>query len=205
MPASDTVSRIGCASPPTCSGPATSSASSARATARARSWKAATATSGCARIATSASDVEATLWLGHSTIDSFRKGDIDREDIAFGTVDDQRSSEYRELLGRIAWQPGERHWLEGGFEWIDESAVYRYAASATYTPAVADLFGRDPTLLRETTLKPERERVALFAAYRWQVVDALTSELGVRASARSRRERPRRAGFSTRGSACATR
>ena len=117
------------------------------------------------------SEVEATLWLGHSTIDSFRKGDIDREDIAFGTVDDQRSSEYRELLGRIAWQPGARHWLEGGFEWTDESAVYRYAASATYTPAVAELFGRDPTLLRETTLKPERERVGLFAAYRWQVID----------------------------------
>ena len=126
------------------------------------------------------SDVEATLWLGHSTIDSFRKGDVDREDIAFGTVDDQRSSEYRELLGRIAWQPGARHWLEGGFEWIDESAVYRYAASAAYTPAVAELFGRDPTLLRETTLKPERERVGLFAAYRWQVLDDLTSELGIR-------------------------
>ena len=126
------------------------------------------------------SQVEATLWLGHSTIDSYRKGDIDREDIAFGTVNDQRSSEYRELLGRIAWQPGARHWLEGGFEWTDESAVYRYAASATYTPAVADLFGRDPALLRETTLKPERERVGLFAAYRWQVIDSLTSELGIR-------------------------
>lgn len=125
-------------------------------------------------------DVETTLWLGHSTIDSFRKGGIDREDIAFGTVDDQRSSEYRELLGRVAWQPGARHWLEGGFEWTDESAVYRYAADAVYSPAVAELFGRDATLLRESTLKPERERVALFAAYRWQVIDALTSELGIR-------------------------
>ncbi len=126
------------------------------------------------------SDVEATLWLGNSTIDSFRNGSIDREGVAFGTVDDQRSSEYRELLGRIAWQPGARHWLEGGFEWTDESAVYRYAASATYTPAVAELFGRDPTLLRATTLKPERERIALFAAHRWQVIDSLTSEVGLR-------------------------
>ena len=125
-------------------------------------------------------EVETSLWLGHSTIDSFRNGSIDREDIAFGVVDDQRSSEYRELLGRVAWQPGARHWLEGGFEWTDESAVYRYAASATYTPAVAELFSRDPTLLRETTLKPERERVALYAAYRWQIIDALTSELGIR-------------------------
>ena len=125
-------------------------------------------------------DVEAAVWLGHSTIDSFRKGSIDREDIAFGAVEDHRSSEYRELLGRIAWQPGAHHWLEGGFEWTDESAVYRYAASAAYAPAVAELFSRDPTLLRETTLKPERERVALFAAYRWQVIEALTSELGLR-------------------------
>ncbi len=125
-------------------------------------------------------DVEASAWLGQSTIDSFRNGSVDREDIAFGMVDDRRSSEYLELLGRIAWQPGARHWLEGGFEWTDESAVYRYAASAAYTPAVAELFSRDPTLLRETTLKPERERVALFAAYRWQVIDPLTSEFGLR-------------------------
>ena len=169
MRASGTASRIGCASRPTCCGRETSSASTARATARARRWKAAIATSGCARTATFGTNVEAALWLGHSTIDSFRKGSVDRDDIAVGAVNDHRSSEYRELLGRVAWQPGARHWLEGGFEWTDESAVYRYAANAAYTPAVAELFARDPTLLRETTLKPERERVALFAAYRWQI------------------------------------
>ena len=125
-------------------------------------------------------NVEAALWLGHSTIDSFRKGSIDRDDIAVGAVNDHRSSEYRELLGRVTWQPGARHWLEGGFEWTDESAVYRYTANAAYTQAVAELFARDPTLLRETTLKPERERVALFAAWRWQFIDSLTSELGLR-------------------------
>jgi hypothetical protein len=124
--------------------------------------------------------VDAAVWLGHSTIDSFRTGSVDREDISAGSVDDRRSSEYRELLGRIAWQPGASHWLEGGFEWTDESAVYRYAANAAYTPAVAELFGIDPALLRETTLRPRRERVALFAAYRWQMLDALTSEAGLR-------------------------
>ena len=124
--------------------------------------------------------VQATAWLGHSTIDSFRKGNVAREDISAGEVDDQRSSEYRELLGRVTWQPGPRHWLEGGLEWTDESAVYRYAASAAYTPAVAELFGIEPGLLRETTLRPARERVALFAGYRWQIMDSLTSELGLR-------------------------
>ena len=32
-------------------------------------------------------NVEAALWLGHSTIDSFRKGSVDREDIAVGAVE----------------------------------------------------------------------------------------------------------------------
>ena len=124
--------------------------------------------------------VQATAWLGHSTIDSFRKGSVAREEISSGEVNDQRSSEYRELLGRVTWQPGTRHWLEGGFEWIDESAVYRYAAIAAYTPAVAELFGIEPALLRETSLRPERERIAFFAGHRWQILDSLTSELGLR-------------------------
>ena len=124
--------------------------------------------------------VQATTWLGHSTIDSFRRGSVAREEISSGEVDDQRSSEYRELLGRVTWQPGPRHWLEGGFEWTDESAVYRYAANAAYSPAVAELFGIEPALLRETTLRPQRERIALFAGHRWQVLDSLTSELGLR-------------------------
>ncbi len=124
--------------------------------------------------------VQATAWLGHSMIDSFRKGRVAREDINAGEVDDRRSSEYRDLLARVTWQPGPRHWLEGGFEWTDESAVYRYAANAAYAPAAAALFGIEPALRRETTLRPERERIALFAGYRWQIMDSLTSELGLR-------------------------
>jgi outer membrane receptor protein involved in Fe transport len=124
--------------------------------------------------------LRASVWLGHSTIDSFRKGSVAREDISAAVVDDQRSSQYRELLGRVAWQPGPRHWLEGGFEWTNEGAVYRYDASAAYAPAVVELFGIDPALERSATLRPERERVGLFAAHRWQIRDSLTSELGLR-------------------------
>ena len=95
--------------------------------------------------------VKAAVWLGQSTIDSFRNGSVDRDGIAFGTVDDRRSSEYLELLGRIAWQPGARHWLEGGFEWTDESAVYRYAAWRDLRP------GRRGTLLTRSDA-PARTR-----------------------------------------------
>jgi hypothetical protein len=125
-------------------------------------------------------EIQAIFWLGHSTIDSFRKGSIAREDVSTGEVEDQRSSQYRELRGRVTWQLASRHWLEGGFEWTDEGAVYRYAASAAYAPAVAELFGIDDSLERQTTLRPDRERVSVFAGYRWQVLDSLTSEFGLR-------------------------
>lgn len=125
--------------------------------------------------------VKTSLWLGHSTIDSARNGSIDKAGIAAGSVEDHRSSEYRELRGSIGWDLADRHWLEGGFEWTDESAVFRYAANATYTDAAAEFFSRDNTLVRASDLSPERERVALFAAHRWQIIDALTSELGLRA------------------------
>ena len=125
-------------------------------------------------------EIAATVWLGHSTIDSFRKGSVERDEVSTGEVEDRRSSQYRELLGRVTWQPAEHHWLEGGFEWTNEGAVYRYAANAAYAPAIAELFGIDPGLSRSATLSPERERVGLFAGYRWQVLDSLTSEAGLR-------------------------
>lgn len=125
--------------------------------------------------------IQASLWLGHSTIDSFRSGSIDRPGIAAGTVADRRASDYWEARGRIGWDLADRHWLEGGFEWTEESALFRYAADATYTDAAAEFFSRDNTLVRASDLNRDRERVALYAAHRWQIIDALTSELGLRA------------------------
>ena len=124
--------------------------------------------------------IQASLWVGHSKVDSNRTGDIDKPGITAGTVTDRRSSEYSEFRARLAWQPQPRHWFEGGMEWTDESAAYRYAADATYTDAVADLFSRETALTRTASLDPSRERIALFAAHRWQVIDTLTSELGLR-------------------------
>lgn len=124
---------------------------------------------------------QASLWIGISSIDSSRVGNIDNAGISSGSVTDRRSSDYREARGRIGWQPHARHWFEGGFEWTGEDANYRYAAEATYAEAVADLFSRDVDLARASELRPERERIALFAAHRWQIAPVLISELGLRA------------------------
>ncbi len=125
--------------------------------------------------------VQASLWLGLSSVGSFRSGSIDNPGISTGSVTDRRSSDYQELRGRIAWQPHARHWLEGGFEWTREDAVYHYAAEASYTDAVAALFAREAALNRSAELSPDREQFALFAAHRWRLADNLTSELGLRA------------------------
>lgn len=127
------------------------------------------------------SGIRTSLWLGHSRVDGFRTGRMDKPDFAVGSVTDRRSSEYREARARAEWQFHPRHWLEGGFEWTDEDAVYHYAAEAEYTDAVAELFSRDPSLVRAAELGPNRERLALFAAHRWQIHDAVVSELGLRA------------------------
>ena len=73
------------------------------------------------------------------------------------------------------------NWLEGGFEWTEEDAVYRYTAEASFTDSVADLFSRDTGFSRATFLTPSRERFALYAAHRWQILEPLVSEIGVRA------------------------
>lgn len=125
--------------------------------------------------------IHGSLWLGHSTVDGFRTGSMDNPDNAVGVVTDRRSSDYREMRGSVAWGPHSRHWLEGGFEWTEEDAEYRYAAEATYPDAVAELFSRGASLMRAISLSPSRERFALYAAHRWRISDALISELGMRA------------------------
>jgi hypothetical protein len=124
--------------------------------------------------------LRSSLWLGFSSVDSFRNGSIDDPQFAIASVNDRRSSEYVELRGRLEWDAGPRHWLEGGFEYTHEDAEYRYAADAAYPAAVAALFSRSTTLSRAATLQPHRERLAVFMTHRWQLRDDLISELGLR-------------------------
>jgi hypothetical protein len=121
-----------------------------------------------------------SLWVGHSSVDSDRTGSVDNAGISIGSVSDHRSSEYWEARALLAWQPRSRHSFEGGVEWTNEDASYDYAASADYSDAVATLFERDATLTRATRLDPDRERIALFGAYRWRITRDLISELGLR-------------------------
>lgn len=125
--------------------------------------------------------VEASVLVGHSSIDGLRVGTIDNPGISTGAVDDRRSSDYWDTRGRVAWQVNPRHLLEGGFEWIEEDATYRYAAEAAFSAPVAELFASAPAFERETFLEPRRERAALYADYRWQILDPLVTELGLRA------------------------
>ncbi len=125
--------------------------------------------------------VDASIHAGHSTIDGFRAGTIDNPEISTGMVNDRRSSEYWDLRGRVAWEVNAWNWLEGGLEWTEEDAVYRYTAQASYTDSVAELFSRDTGFSRATFLTPSRERFALYAAHRWQILEPLVSEIGMRA------------------------
>jgi len=127
------------------------------------------------------SGVEATLLVGTSGIQGLREGSIDNPGISTGRVDDWRSSDYWDVRGRVAWQVNPRHWLEGGFEWVGEQATYRYASEAAFSDDVAGFFSREPGFERTADLEPRRQRSALYADYRWQVVEPLVAEFGLRA------------------------
>jgi hypothetical protein len=125
-------------------------------------------------------DLAASLWVGHSQIDSVRGGTLHNPGFATGLVEDSRSSQFWDLRGRVSWQVRESHWLESGFEWTDEAATYRYRAQAQFAPPVAVLFGRDEDLDRAINVAPARQRVAAFATHRWRLSDAIATEVGLR-------------------------
>jgi outer membrane cobalamin receptor len=126
-------------------------------------------------------DLQGSLWFGHSRIQSVRAGRTDSPTLGTGAVDDNRVSQFDELRSRLAWHPGRRHWLEAGAEWTREQAHYRYSSQVEYPDDLAALFGRDTSLSREIELRPERERLSLFATHRWQPSRHWVTELGLRA------------------------
>ncbi len=126
-------------------------------------------------------DLQASLWLGHSDIDSVRAGSIDSPTLGTGGVHDWRDSRISELRGRLTWRPGLRHWLEAGGEWTLEHAHYRYSSEVQFPDDVAALFDRDVSQSRQIELNPDRERASLFVMHRWQLAHDLVTELGLRA------------------------
>ena len=124
--------------------------------------------------------LSASLWLGHSQIDSFRRGTLDNPGIALGSVADSRASQFWDLRGQGQWQMRPAHYLEAGFEATSEHAKYRYVSTALYPAPIAALFARDAALARSLDVSPAREQVAVFGTHRWRLSGALTSELGVR-------------------------
>jgi hypothetical protein len=129
------------------------------------------------------SALSASVWLGQTTIQSFREGTLDNPGIASGEVRDRRSSMIWDLRSLLQWQPAAQHVVEAGLEFTQERAQYRYSAGALYAPAVQQVFGIGATVARVADLAPARRRSALFVAHRWQLTPTLTSEVGLRGQA----------------------
>jgi outer membrane receptor protein involved in Fe transport len=123
---------------------------------------------------------DSTLWLGQTRIESLRRGVALQPGVVDASVDDLRAARLTDLRGLLRWEPATRHFVEAGFEYVDESADYRYAAQARYSDDVAELFERPVSLTNRASVAPSRERGAVFAAHRWQLTDSLTTEIGWR-------------------------
>jgi outer membrane cobalamin receptor len=125
-------------------------------------------------------ELSASVWAGHSRIDSVRRGELDNPGIALGSLADSRMSRFWDVRGQVHWQAFPAHYFELGFEGTSERATYRYVAEAQYSEAIAELFDRENAFSRVIDVSPSRERGALFGAHRWRINDALTSEVGLR-------------------------
>lgn len=125
-------------------------------------------------------DLSASLWLGHTLIDSVRQGTLDSAGIARGSVLDSRASEFGDLRGQLEWQMAPAHYVEVGFEGTHEEADYRYASTAEYSAPIMSLFDLPAVSSTEASFSTSRDRVALFGTHRWQLTNAVTTELGLR-------------------------
>ncbi len=123
-----------------------------------------------------------SAWLGYSEVNSNRSGTMDKPGIAAGAVRDRRSSRYLDLRAQHVLAAGGtalargRLRAHGGRCHVHATTPWR----PTARPSPSCSRASHPSPARPD-LTPSRERMAMFASHRWQLVDSFVSELGLRA------------------------
>jgi outer membrane cobalamin receptor len=125
-------------------------------------------------------NVTTSLWLGHSSIISARVGSVDKPEFAISDVIDHRDAGLWDARGNVNWQWSERSRLNAGFEWTQGRAHYSYDGSVSFSPALAELYGREEGFVRSLALSPEERRAAAFVSQRWKLGDRWMPEVGLR-------------------------
>ena len=119
-------------------------------------------------------------WIGYSSLQSLRSGDVDNPGVVSGAVSDDRSAQLWDFRWRMHGDLSERRNVEFGGEWQVGDADYSYQNRVALTPQVARLYQKTPQSSLDTVIAPYRRDAALFGAYRTRLGGRATSEFGLR-------------------------
>ena len=119
-------------------------------------------------------------WLGYSSLQSLRSGNVDNPGVVTGSASDDRSSDLWDFRWRMHGHLSERQNVEFGGEWQVGNADYSYQNSVALAPEVAQLYQKPLQASLDTLISPYRRDAALFGAYRSRVGERATTEWGLR-------------------------
>ena len=121
-----------------------------------------------------------TVWLGNSQLTSTRNGVLNDANISSGMLADERRATIWDVRTRYTLPVGSNQEFQFGTEWTAGSADYDYHSEVTFTPEIAQLFGKPLRTTNTFDANPFVHGVSAFLSHRWDISSVLTTEIGLR-------------------------
>jgi hypothetical protein len=109
-----------------------------------------------------------------------RDGSVSQSGYSFGTLDDRRRFDTTTARLEASARALSRLTLNGGLEWYDYDATYRYQSSATFEPDIAAALGRAPTYSQRTELRAIGQAYGAYASALITLTRGTTLDLALR-------------------------
>jgi hypothetical protein len=120
------------------------------------------------------------FWLGHSRINSDKRGELLAAGIGSGMIADRRREWLWDLRLRGTWLRDSRQQIELGLDWNLARAQLQHQSAVEFSVDAATLFERPQGQTRGARLDPAQTNAALYVSHRWRISERIATEAGWR-------------------------
>jgi outer membrane receptor protein involved in Fe transport len=125
-------------------------------------------------------DLQSETIVSLSDVSDDRTGSLDKSGFVFAFLNETREFRAFEIQQDWSFAPAERWMLGFGFRGRRQTAEYRHNSAKTVLAPFDQLLDNEPFVARDFDLSPEGAQYAAYAEVRWQPIEKLVVDLGLR-------------------------
>ena len=124
--------------------------------------------------------LRSTTIISSSEISNRRSGTLELPDIVSGALDDTRKFDALALKQDWVFTPGSNWMLKFGVDAKRLDAIYEFASVKTVAAPFATILDNSPFETRAVSIAPRGAQYGVYVEYRWQLMEELTVDAGLR-------------------------